>query len=99
MVLRFNLTGKSHVVEVAANDGYLLQYVKARNIPCLGIEPASTASAARAKGIPIEEDFFGVRLAKILSNQGKQADLTIANNVLAHVPDINDFAEGICYIA
>ncbi len=95
MVARFNLTADSHVVEVAANDGYLLQYVKARNIPCTGVEPtASTAAAARAKGIPIVEDFFGVRLAKELAAQGKQADLTAANNVLAHVPDINDFVAG-----
>lgn len=95
MVARFTLTTDSHVVEVAANDGYLLQYVKARNIPCTGVEPtASTAAAARAKGIPIVEDFFGVRLAKELVAQGKQADLTAANNVLAHVPDINDFVGG-----
>lgn len=95
MAARFNLTADSHVVEVAANDGYLLQYVKARNIPCTGVEPtASTAAAARAKGIRIVEEFFGVRLAKELAAQGKQADLTAANNVLAHVPDINDFVTG-----
>ncbi len=95
MVARFTLTADSHVVEVAANDGYLLQYVKARNIPCTGVEPtASTAEAARAKGIPIVEDFFGIRLAQVLVAQGKQADLTAANNVLAHVPDINDFVGG-----
>lgn len=95
MIERFNLNYRSHVVEVAANDGYLLQYVKARNIPCTGIEPtASTAAAAREKGIPIIEDFFGVRLARELTNQGKQADLVTANNVLAHVPDINDFVAG-----
>ena len=95
MAARFNLNADSHVVEVAANDGYLLQYVKARSIPCTGVEPtASTAAAARAKGIPIVEDFFGVRLAKELVAQGKQADLTAANNVLAHVPDINDFVAG-----
>jgi 2-polyprenyl-3-methyl-5-hydroxy-6-metoxy-1,4-benzoquinol methylase len=95
MVARFHLAADSHVVEVAANDGYLLQYVKARNIPCTGVEPtASTAAAARAKGIPIVEDFFGIRLAKELVAQGKQADLTVANNVLAHVPDINDFVGG-----
>lgn len=95
MVVRFDLNAGSHVVEVAANDGYLLQYVKARNIPCTGVEPtASTAAAARAKGIPIVEDFFGVRLAKELAAQRKQADLTAANNVLAHVPDINDFVAG-----
>lgn len=95
MAARFNLNASHHVVEVAANDGYLLQYVKARGIPCTGIEPtASTAAAARAKGIPIVEDFFGVRLAEALIMQGKQADLTAANNVLAHVPDINDFVSG-----
>lgn len=99
MVARFNLTAESHVVEVAANDGYLLQYVKARNIPCTGVEPtASTAAAARAKGIPIVEDFFGVRLAQDLAAQGKQADLTAANNVLAHVPDINDFVAGFAKV-
>ncbi len=99
MVARFNLTADSHVVEIAANDGYLLQYVKARNIPCTGVEPtASTAAAARAKGIPIVEDFFGVRLAKELVAQGKQADLTAANNVLAHVPDINDFVSGFAHL-
>ena len=95
MVARFDLTSDSHVVEIAANDGYLLQYVKARNIPCTGIEPtASTATAARAKGITIVEDFFGVRLARQLVSQGRRADLTVANNVLAHVPDINDFVAG-----
>jgi len=95
MVRRFHLNKQSHVVEVAANDGYLLQYVKARGIPCTGIEPtASTAAAACAKGIPIVEDFFGVRLAKELVAEAKQADLTVANNVLAHVPDINDFLAG-----
>lgn len=95
MVARFGLNEKSHVVEVAANDGYLLQYVKARHIPCTGIEPtASTAAAARARGIPIVEDFFGARLANELVAREKQADLTAANNVLAHVPSINDFVEG-----
>jgi len=95
MVQRFKLNEKSRVVEVAANDGYLLQYVKARGIPCTGIEPtASTAKAARTKGIEIVEEFFGVELAKKLVKQGKQADLTAANNVLAHVPDINDFVAG-----
>jgi predicted TPR repeat methyltransferase len=95
MVDRFSLNSNSHVVEIAANDGYLLQYVKSRGIPCLGIEPtASTAKAAREKGIEIEEAFFGVELAKKLVSEGKQADLTAANNVLAHVPDINDFVAG-----
>lgn len=95
MLARFDLNANHHVVEAAANDGYLLQYVTARGIPCTGVEPtASTAAAARAKGIPIVEDFFGVRLAETLIAQGKQADLTAANNVLAHVPDINDFVSG-----
>ncbi len=95
MIARFDLNADSHVLEIAANDGYLLQYVKNQNIPCTGVEPtANTASAARAKGIPIVEDFFGVCLAKELAAQGKQADLTTANNVLAHVPDINDFVSG-----
>lgn len=95
MVERFGFNENSHVVEIAANDGYLLQYVKARDIPCLGIEPtAATAQAARTRGVEIIEDFFGVRLARQLVSQGKQADLMIANNVLAHVPDINDFVSG-----
>ncbi len=95
MVERLSLTMGSHVVEVAANDGCLLQYVKALNIPCTGVEPtASTAAVARAKGIPIIEKFFGLDLAKSLVDQGKQADLIVANNVLAHVPDINNFVLG-----
>ncbi|MEI7788833.1 MAG: class I SAM-dependent methyltransferase [Chlorobiaceae bacterium] len=99
MTERFNLNEHSHVIEVAANDGYLLQYVKARGIPCTGIEPtASTASAARAKGINIVENFFGINLAKQLIAEGKQADLTVANNVLAHVPDINDFVAGFAVL-
>jgi len=92
VVKRFGLNGDSHVVEIAANDGYLLQYFKERHIPCTGVEPtAGTAAAARAKGINIVEDFFNVRLAEDMVAQGRQADLTVANNVLAHVPDINDF--------
>jgi SAM-dependent methyltransferase len=99
MVVRFGLNADSHVLEIAANDGSLLQYVKARDIPCLGVEPtASTAAAARARGIPIVEDFFGECLAKKLVAQGKQADLTAANNVLAHVPDINDFVAGFSVV-
>ncbi len=99
MSARFTLGAQSHVVEVAANDGYLLQYVKARGIPCTGVEPtASTAAAARAKGIDIVEEFFGVNLAKTIVAQGKQADLIVANNVLAHVPDINDFVAGFALL-
>ncbi len=95
MVRRFGLTTSHHVIEVASNDGYLLQYVKQLGIPCLGIEPtASTASAARMKGIETIEEFFGVDLANRLALKGKQADLMAGNNVLAHVPDINDFASG-----
>jgi 2-polyprenyl-3-methyl-5-hydroxy-6-metoxy-1,4-benzoquinol methylase len=95
MVERFGLTESAKVIEIAANDGYLLQYVKAKNIPCLGIEPThSTAVTAREKGIEIIEDFFGISLAEKLVAQGHQADLTAANNVLAHVPDINDFVSG-----
>lgn len=95
MQTRFGLNKNSVVVEVAANDGYLLQYVKALGIPCYGIEPtASTAAAAREKGIEIVEQFFGAKLARDLVVKGRQADLMAANNVLAHVPDINDFIFG-----
>ncbi|WP_183999277.1 methyltransferase domain-containing protein [Sphingomonas kyeonggiensis] len=95
MTERFGLGADSCVVEVAANDGYLLQYVAGRGIPCYGIEPTrSTADAARAKGIAIVEEFFGVALGEKLASEGRQADLTAANNVLAHVPDINDFVGG-----
>jgi SAM-dependent methyltransferase len=99
MLRRFALNANSYIVEVAANDGYLLQYAKARGIPCLGIEPTtSTADAARAKGIEIVEEFFGIKLAQQLVAQGKQADVTAANNVLAHVPDINDFVSGFAVL-
>jgi len=92
---RFNLGKESMVAEVASNDGYMLQYIKQREIPCYGIEPtASAAAVSRQKGIEIVEEFFGRALASKLANQGHQADLMAANNVLAHVPDINDFVEG-----
>lgn len=95
MIERFGLNASSCVVEVAANDGYLLQYVQQAAIPCYGIEPTtSTASAACNKGIDIIERFFGVGLADELVQAGKRADLMAANNVLAHVPDINDFVSG-----
>ena len=91
-VERLELGPESLVVELASNDGYLLQYVQQRGIPCLGIEPThATAEAARAKGIATIERFFGVALAAEL----EPADLVVANNVLAHVPDINDFVAGI----
>ena len=94
MVERFGLDSTSYVVEVAANDGYLLQFVQARGIPCLGIEPTpATAAAARVKKVPIIEDFFGARLGQDLASNAR-ADLIVANNVLAHVPDINDFVRG-----
>ena len=98
-VARFGLGADSHVVEVASNDGYLLQYIKASNIPCTGIEPsAGTAAACRAKGISVVQDFFGTRLARALVDQGQMADLMVANNVLAHVPDINDFVAGFRFL-
>jgi 2-polyprenyl-3-methyl-5-hydroxy-6-metoxy-1,4-benzoquinol methylase len=92
---RLALNTGSFVVEVASNDGYLLQYVAERGIPCLGIEPtASTAKAARARGIESIEEFFGTALAQRLAATRGQASLITANNVLAHVPDINDFVAG-----
>lgn len=95
MRARFNLGANSKVVEIAANDGYLLQFVQNLGIPCYGVEPtASTAAAARAKGIEIVERFFGVELADELVAKEMRADLMAANNVLAHVPDINDFVAG-----
>jgi SAM-dependent methyltransferase len=99
MVGRFNLGPKSLVMEVAANDGYLLQYVRDAGIPCYGIEPtASTAVAARLKGIEIVEEFFGSKVGRNLAVEGRQVDLVAANNVLAHVPDINDFVAGFTAI-
>lgn len=93
---RFALNGNSLVIEIASNDGYLLQYFKQKNIPVLGIEPtANTAEAARQKGVESVVDFFGERLAKQLAAEGKQADLLLGNNVLAHVPDIVDFVGGM----
>ena len=96
---RFALDESSLVIEVAANDGYLLQYVAERGIRSLGVEPtASTAEAAREKGIDIVNEFFGTALAERLVADGHRADLTVANNVLAHVPDINDFAAGFAIL-
>jgi SAM-dependent methyltransferase len=90
---RLGLDSGSRVVELGSNDGYLLQYFHQRGIPCLGIEPTrSTAEVARAKGIETIERFFGLSLAEELACK---ADLVVANNVLAHVPDINDFVAGI----
>jgi hypothetical protein len=93
---RFQLTERSQVIELASNDGYLLQYFVERNIPALGVEPATNiAKVALAKGIPTINEFFGRECAHKLVRQGKQADLIAANNVLAHVPDLNDFVAGI----
>ncbi len=93
---RFALGAQSQVVEVASNDGYLLQYFVEQGVPVLGIEPAANiASVAEAKGVPTLNEFFGVASAERLVAAGKQADLLIGNNVLAHVPDINDFVGGI----
>jgi SAM-dependent methyltransferase len=93
---RLGLTKNSYVIEVAANDGYLLKNFVSAGIPCLGVEPtASTADAAEKLGIPIIRKFFGQTLAKRLVAEGKQADLILGNNVYAHVPDINDFTAGL----
>ena len=95
MTERFDLNADSLVVEIASNDGYLLQFVSAAGIACLGIEPtASTAAAARAKGIESLELFFGADVGQQLATERRPADLIAANNVLAHVPDINDFVAG-----
>ena len=94
MVDRFGLDATSHVVELASNDGYLLQYFHERRIPVLGIEPAANvAKVALQKGIPTLVEFFGVETARSLADES-QADLLVGNNVLAHVPDLNDFVAG-----
>jgi SAM-dependent methyltransferase len=96
---RLSLGARSHVVEIAANDGYMLQFFRERGIPCLGVEPtASTAAAARARGLEVIEEFFGDRLGRRLASEGRAADLAIANNVLAHVPDIDDFTAGFRHL-
>lgn len=96
IIQRQALGAKSNVIEIASNDGYLLRHFVASGIPCLGIEPtASTAAAAVAQGIPVISEFFGEVLARQLLDQNKNADLIIANNVYAHVPDINDFTRGL----
>jgi SAM-dependent methyltransferase len=95
MIARFGLGASSFVVEVASNDGYLLKHFVAAGVPVLGIEPAANvAEAARAKKVPTEVAFFGVETARLLVARGVAADLTAANNVLAHVPDIADFIRG-----
>lgn len=92
---RLGLGKNSLVMEVAANDGYLLQFFNHRGVPCFGVEPTkSTADVARAKGIEIVEDFFGQETARLIADNRGQVDLALGNNVLAHVPDINDFVAG-----
>ena len=96
MIERFGFDFNSQVMEIASNDGYLLQYFKEKNIPVLGIEPAkNVARVAQEKGIPTIVGFFGVQMAKELATEDKYADLLIGNNVLAHVPDLNDFVRGM----
>ncbi len=96
MVERFGLGSRHRVVEIASNDGYLLRYFKERGVPVLGIDPArNVAEAAEAAGIPTLVEFFGAQTAERLAGEGRKADLLLGNNVLAHVPDLNDFVEGL----
>jgi 2-polyprenyl-3-methyl-5-hydroxy-6-metoxy-1,4-benzoquinol methylase len=96
MVEKFGFNAHHQVIEIASNDGYLLQYFVQKGIPVLGIEPAvNIAEVAKAKGIPSITKFFGIQTAKELVVQGIQADLLLGNNVLAHVPDLNDFIAGM----
>jgi 2-polyprenyl-3-methyl-5-hydroxy-6-metoxy-1,4-benzoquinol methylase len=96
MVERFDLNGQSLVVEVASNDGYLLQYFVAKGIPVLGIEPAANVAAvAMEKRVPTLVKFFGTETAREFAASGKRADLLLGNNVLAQVPDLNDFVAGM----
>jgi len=93
---RFRLTERSLVVEVASNDGYLLQYFVQKGIPVLGVEPAqNVAAVARKNGIQTVTRFFGEQTASDLSAEGHKASLIVANNVLAHVPDVNGFVKGL----
>jgi SAM-dependent methyltransferase len=93
---RLGLEKHDSVVEIASNDGYLLQYFVERGFPVLGIEPAANvAAAAVKKGVPTQVSFFGAELARRLATEGRQAKLLLGNNVLAHVPDLNDFVSGL----
>ncbi len=95
-IQRFEIGPRSTVMEIASNDGYLLQHLVQRGIPCRGIEPAANvAQAAVSRGIPTTTAFFGHRTAKDLVAKYGRADLLIGNNVLAHVPDLNDFVKGL----
>jgi len=96
MIERFHLTAKSKVIEIASNDGYLLQYFEERGIPVLGIEPAeNVAQSAIKRGIPTQVCFFGTEQAERIAAEGHRADILAGNNVLAHVPDLNDFVHGM----
>ena len=96
LVKKFNINKKNLVVEIASNDGYLLQFFKKKNIPVLGIEPAeNVAKNAIKKGIPTITKFFGSKLAKELKKSGKKVDCIIANNVLPHTPELTDFIKGL----
>ncbi len=96
MIERFGFDSNSKVIEIASNDGYLLQYFKEKDIPVLGIEPArNVAKAAQEAGIPTIVKFFDTKTAMDLAREGKYADLLIGNNILAHVPNINDFVKGM----
>jgi SAM-dependent methyltransferase len=96
MIERFGFGSEHQVVEIASNDGYLLRWFKDRGIPVLGVEPAkNVAEAAEAAGIPTVVRFFGTATARDLVERGTRADLLVGNNVLAHVPDLNDFVEGL----
>lgn len=96
MISRFGFDQHSQVIEIASNDGYLLQYFKEKKVPVLGIEPAANvAEAAIAKQIPTIVKFFGTGTAGELADEGRHADLLLGNNVLAHVPDLNDFVKGM----
>jgi SAM-dependent methyltransferase len=93
---RFSLDTSSRIIEIASNDGYLLQYFKARDFSILGVEPAANiAEVAVGRGIPTVNRFFGRKTAEYLVESGQRADLLIGNNVLAHVPDLNDFVAGL----
>jgi hypothetical protein len=96
MIDRFGFNVSSQVIEIASNDGYLLQYFKEKGVPVLGIEPAeNVAVVAREKGIHTISKFFGTKTAKEFASDGIKADLLLGNNVLAHVPDLNDFVKGM----
>ncbi|MBH5320632.1 methyltransferase domain-containing protein [Paenibacillus sp. GSMTC-2017] len=96
MMTKYKINSSHQVIEIASNDGYLLQYFVDYKVPVLGIEPAvNVAAIAEERGVPTVVDFFGTKLASLLLEQGKSADLLLGNNVLAHVPNLNDFVAGM----